>query len=342
MKNKISCFISFLLGNPLSFLRFLLSLVVGRSAYHHLRMLSSTANNAPYELSKTWITNILPDSLLMFGQDNYVFWSSLVVITAFGAAFGVLGRLNLLILAFLSFIIVGTVEGIGVYDHEMSLASQVILVLALVPGSMKLSFDYLIKYVYSRIKKISFCIGKTPKWSVNLVLLVLALTYLTAGISKVRYGGWEWFNGSTLGFYIQEKTAKFEPGEQQLLIGSDEILESDKWKDKFGLRGHAYGNYRTSKVAYDIGVWIVSKKPMLIFLSVTTVLFEVLGFIMFINGRYRNLFLLSAIILHTSIGFLMGLEFTPYRLICICLIDWKSIFKTINSKYKSVRLQYIK
>ena len=33
----------------------------------------------------------------------------------------------------------------------------------------------------------------------------LVFTYFTAGVSKLRYGGVEWLDGSTLSFYIQDK-----------------------------------------------------------------------------------------------------------------------------------------
>ncbi|MGB7394362.1 MAG: hypothetical protein WA913_08220, partial [Pricia sp.] len=47
----------------------------------------------------------------------------------------------------------------------------------------------------------------------------------------------------------------------------------------------------------------------------------------------RNAYLLTAILMHTSIGVLMGLYFTKYRLICFCLMDWKAIFQGARKKY---------
>ncbi|MDD7885849.1 hypothetical protein [Flavivirga sp. 57AJ16] len=318
-------FIHKIVTQPLSLLRFSLSILVGKQLYEALKALFKLTNNTQYSLSKTWFLNMLPDSLFIFDTELFITLKYIIIVSTIGAALGLLGRLNLLIVSFLSFFLFGTVEGMGVFNHALSLPSQIILVLALVPGSMKISLDYFIlnfKHNYKqKFKVLSF--SENPKWGINLVLLLVMLTYLTAGISKLRYGnGINWLDGSTLSFYLKERTNNYKAGGVQLIIGDNKITDQDKWKDKFGFIGHTYSNTQTSKTWNKIADYIGSNKLLSILLSIGSILFEVLGFIMFINSKYRNIYLISAILFHLSINLLMGISFTEYQLICFCLIDW--------------------
>ena len=93
-------------------------------------------------------------------------------------------------------------EGIGIFNHHLSLPTQVILELAFVQGSMKLSVDYFaLKLFYLKKKGETLKITENPKWGFNLILTLEALTYFIAGVSKLRHGhGLNWLDGSTLGF----------------------------------------------------------------------------------------------------------------------------------------------
>lgn len=337
IKGIIKNTLEFLMGNPLSVLRFFLSLMVGWILFGYLYNINRVSNIMSYELSETWFIGLLPDTLLSLDMDSYIYLKIVILISSICAAFGILGRLNLIVLSILSFFLIGISEGIGVFDHQMSLTSQVILILALVPGTMKISIDYYLYKKYFKKNKKENNGVETPKWGFNLILGLLMVTYLTAGISKVRYGGFKWFDGSTLSFYLQDPTDKYPTGSRQLIIGDDNIKEIDKWKDKYGFIGHTYGNYQVNKTANKIATWISSKPFLVSFFSILTVLLEVSGFVMFFNSRFRNIFLFSIFMMHTTIGFLMGLSFRPYRLICLCLIDWKFLIMNANYQYKYIK-----
>jgi hypothetical protein len=335
--NKISNIIVSLLKQPLSFLRFTLSILIGKQLIKELEFVYEITDHVNYTLSKTWFTSILPDTFFEFDVSHFSFFHTLILISTIGAAIGLLGRLNLMVLGFLSFYFLGVSEGIGIFNHHISLPSQVILALALIPGSMKLSVDYFaLKIMFSLKKKgETFKITENPKWGFNLILTLVALTYFTAGVSKLRYGhGLNWLDGSTLGFYLNERTELYKKGDVQLIIGDSSIKEQDKWKDRFGFIGHTYGNYQTSKKLINISQFISNNKILLILLSVGSVLFELLAFIVFINSKYRNVYLISAILFHLSIGALMGISFRQYRIICFFLIDWSIILKFILQKVK--------
>lgn len=340
MKIQINIFdlFRFFLKQPLSVLRFLLSILFGKKLIENLESVADIANNETYSLSKTWFLDFLPEALFHLDANQITQLKYFILVSSICAALGLLGRLNLLILAFIGYFLFGTIEGIGVFDHHLSLPCQVILVLALVTGTMKISIDYTILNLYYKKKNKTLNFQENHKWGLNLILGLIMLTYLTAGISKFRYGnGTDWLNGSTLSFYLKERTDTYKDNNAQLIIGDNKISDQDKWKDKFGFIGHTYGNYQTSKRWNEIANYIASNKPLVILLSIGSVLFELLGFMLFINTRYRNIYLICAIIFHMSIGQLMGISFRQYRVICFCLIDWEYIFKNSISKFKNFR-----
>lgn len=317
-------FIKNCLNNPLSLLRFSLPVLFGKKLYEGYDYHFYTAFDPTYSLSKTWFLDVLPNSVFTLDHSQFIIIKSLILVSTLCAVIGLLGRVNLLILAFLGFFIFGLGEGYGLYDHHMSLPTQVMFALAFVPGTMKISIDNLFISFFRKTKSKN----KVPNWGVQLILLLVVLTYFAAGVSKLRYGnGINWLDGATLSFYLKERSDIHKNGNVQLLIGDKKLKQENKWKDEYGFIGHTYGNYQTIKKWNDIADYIANNKPLVIALSIGSLLFELLGFIVFINSKYRNIYLISAIIFHMSIGQLMGISFRQYRLICFCLLDWNSIIK---------------
>lgn len=323
-----------LLDNPLSVLRFCLALIMGSGTVNKLKTVSSIDLYTGESLSKTWIVSLFPDGIFSFVQEMYYPFLVLIIISALGAAIGLAGRFNLFMLALLSFLLGGFVEGLGNFDHNYSLPSQILLILALVPGSMRISVDSLL------FKKLfSFDSNRdtpTSSWGLKLVLTLVVVTYFTAGISKIRYGGMDWLEGSTLTFYLQNHDSRYPAGSRQLLIANASGTQTEHWKDDYGFQAHTYGNYQRSSFNEKIADWLVSKPALVSFFAFTTILIEVCGFVVFFNSKWRNAYLITVILMHTSIGILMGLFFTKYRLICFLLLDWRGIINTAKQKYGSI------
>lgn len=334
----IYSFLKKCINSPLSLLRFILPLFFGKKVYENLDYnfyLENAATN--YSLSKTWILELLPNSIFTLNYNEFIILKSILLMSTICAIIGLLGRLNLLFLSITGFIIFGMVEGYGIFDHHMSLPNQIIFVMALVPGTMKISID---NWLLCFFKKQN--INNQPrKWGLQLILLLLAMTYFTAGVSKLRYGdGIKWLDGSTLSFYLMERSEKYKNGSVQILIGDKKIKTENKWKDEFGFIAHTYGNYQTSKKWNNIAEYIADNKILIILLSIGSLLFELSAFFLFFNSKYRNVYLLSAILFHISIGQLMGISFRQYQLICFCLIDWNLIFKYLKNYL--IRFNFIK
>ena len=323
-----------LLNNPLSVLRFCLALIMGSGTVNKLRTVSSFDLYAAESLSKTWIVSLFPDDIFLYVQEMPSAFSILIMVSALCAAIGLLGRFNLFILALSSFLLGGLVEGLGNFDHNYSLPSQILLILALVPGSMRISLDNLLLTKFFRFD--SKMDTSTSGWGLQLVLTLVVVTYFTAGISKIRYGGTDWLDGSTLSFYLQNHDSRYPSGSRQLLIANATDFKTANFKDRYGFEAHTYGNYQRSAFNEKIADWLVSKPALVSFFALLTIVIEVCGFVVFFNSKWRNAYLITAILMHTSIGILMGLFFTKYRLICFVLLDWKSIFGTIEQKYHSL------
>lgn len=323
-----------LLENPLSVLRFFLALIMGSGTVNKLKTVCSIEGYSPETLAKTWIVSLFPENILSLVQDMYLPFFTVILICAIGSAIGLLGRFNLFFLALLSFLLGGLTEGLGNFDHNYSLPSQVLLILALVPGSMKISLDAFLFGKVSRIEREEE--ESKSGWGLNLILTLVVVTYFTAGISKIRYGGWQWLDGSTLTFYLQNHVSKYPEGTKQLLIANDYDASETKWKDGFGFEAHTYGNYQRSDFNEKIADWLITKPSLVSFFALMTLIVEIGGFVVFFNSKWRNAYLITAILMHTSIGVLMGLYFTKYRLICFCLMDWKLIGKHFHRKIETL------
>jgi len=275
------------LKNPLFMLRVFLTLLITKNSLERLGFLVKAKNNETYSLSLTWINSLLPKDLLV-NEGNVQVYYYLVIICTVLAVVGLFGRLSLFILASVSIMINGMVEGIGIYDHAVSLPSQVYFILAFLPGTMFFSIDrYLISTFWKKgnLKPTS---PKILKLSTNLLLLVLALTYFSAGLSKIRYGGLHWLDGKTLSFYIQDKMMDFEEGKKQLVLGRDVNNQDFEWKGKYHLYAHTYGNYNTSAKIRELNSWLGSNQYMMAGISIMTVILELCGFVVFINPRMET------------------------------------------------------
>jgi hypothetical protein len=258
-------------------------------------------------------------------------------ISAFLALVGLFTRPALFVFGLYIIAITGISASMGVFDHLWSLASQVILILAFIPGSTNLSADRALSWFWAYRKSHKPALNKlftNPSdlvWGMRLLLMLLACVYLTAGISKLRYGGLKWMDGNTLTHYLDGSASSVNGHKPPIYLSSNKVSEGERWKDGFGLYGYSYGNRQTSAVALRTGKFMTSIPGLVMALAILTVLFELSGFLLLFDRLPRTLFLFGALILHTAIGFLMGLGFIPYRIICLLFLDWPWIASKVTA-----------
>lgn len=260
--------------------------------------------------------------------------------TAFCAFIGFLTRPALFLLAFLSIYIFDITASRGLFDHGASLVTQVFLILAFAPGTSRFSLDRVLYWKIRGTEKglRSFyraMIGlPTPVWGIKTILILLAVTYCTAGLSKLRYGGVKWIDGQTLTYYLDGR-AQYNMGENRpMFIGPREVPEADKWKDGYGIYSYTYGNWQSGERWLSLGKRIASNSKLMAVLSTAVLVFELCGFMILISGWPRIIYLASAIVMHKIIGLLMGLPFVENQLICLVFIDWKLVYQWLHNKLK--------
>lgn len=285
----------------------------------------------------------------MLGKTVFFSWtpslfSIVFAVSAIGSLIGMLTRPSLFVFGLFAIYLTGIRTSLGVFDHSYSLVSQIILILAFIPGSTNLSFDRLFIGLlkYKKGIKISFPeLLSRPQdkiWGLRLLLMVLACVYFTAGFSKMRYGGLKWLDGKTLTYYLNGNARSEKNGvSSPIYLSNSEVSSQEKWKDGFGLYAYSYGNRQSNPLAKKVGEFIAENKYLIMFLSTLTVIFELSSFFLLIDRWPRTLYLSGAIILHTSIGFLMGLTFIQFRIICFLLIDWQWVFSQLSFLKKKIR-----
>ncbi|HEY1025732.1 MAG TPA: hypothetical protein VGE26_11250, partial [Sphingobacteriaceae bacterium] len=268
------------------------------------------------------LTTLLGDILLFPGAP--------IIFSVAGicALIGLATRPALFIFGLYTIALTGISASMGVFDHLWSLVSQVVVILAFIPGSTNLSADRALSRILKMRRGVKLSLSeifKSPPeqvWGMRLLLIILACVYFTAGVSKLRYGGFEWVDGKTLTHYLDGSASTKNGIKPPIYLSSSEVSAEEKWKDGFGLYGYSYGNRVSSIPARNAGEFIAAHPRLIMFLAMLTVIFELSAFLLLFDKLPRTLYLFGAIILHTSIGFLMNLDFMPYRMICFLLIDW--------------------
>ncbi len=250
-------------------------------------------------------------------------WFGIIVRTAgFCALFGIFTRVSLILFSLGFLYLAGGQSSWGFFAHTPSLPAQALLILAFAPGSDAWSLDRVFKTLGSREEKESFWNRLrgplVSAWGLRLILVLLALTYFSAGLSKIRYSGLKWADGKTLGFYMNGSSIS------QLQQFSGPIRPSSKqlWKDGFGIENYLYatpGTKLSRRLAQNAGFMAI--------LSVFTLVTE-LGFpLVLLGGFFQTIFLLAAASFHAGSHHLMGVNFDPWLYVCLILVDWKTLIK---------------
>lgn len=250
----------------------------------------------------------------------------LVVLSLLGA-FGVLTRASLGAL-FVAWLYVGGVRsGWGFFNHTPALAAQVVLALAVLPGTTAWSVDRLVLWLVRRRLP-----GAAPTtlrealgppclvFGERLLLLAVGLVYFASGVAKLRYGGLSWLDGTTLAWYL-------EGTQTQLWFGPAVAPVELPWKDGFGIEGYTY----LSGSVFDVGAILARIPGVPLVLSWATLFLE-LGapFLLWSSPRRRALFCLAVIGFHTAVIALVGPGFDLWMVIVGCFLPWPAVVDAVR------------
>ena len=144
------------------------------------------------------------------------------------------------------------------FNHQTAMIIQVFLILALAPGSKAWSLDRLIAIARFRFKRrhkpktargfsplrmVRHMQGPAvPRWGLQLILALFVVVYTGAGVSKLRFSDYRWYDGQTLGYYL-DGTHQAEKDLGQPFFADPEHADAYSWRDDAGLVNHSYGRY---------------------------------------------------------------------------------------------------
>ncbi len=224
------------------------------------------------------------------------------------------------------------------FNHQNAMILQVFLILALAPGSKAWSLDRLLAIARFSWKRKAKPLQRpgllriarhmqgpaVPRWGLQLILALFVVVYTGAGVSKLRYSGYQWYDGQTLAYYL-DGTHQAEKKISQPFFADPAYADAFPWKDDVGLVDHSYGNYShpifKEKLNY---AWFFAA------VSIATLLLELVAIVVYISPEIRNLYLLSAMAMHLSIGFAMNLSFSEYRLLILLLLSYPVLWMQIT------------
>jgi hypothetical protein len=125
-------------------------------------------------------------------------------------------------------------------------------------------------------------------WPLKVVHILLALTYFSAGMSKVLFSGLRWLNGYTL-------------------------------------QGHTFGD--ALHRGHPVGVWLAQQHTLAIVLSYFTIAFEIFFFVSLFTPRLAPLFFLAALGFQVGLYVSAGYDFFQHMVLLVLLLvflypDW--------------------
>lgn len=191
------------------------------------------------------------------------------------ATVGLFARPAMLVAAAANALVVAHYHSYGEYHHHEALMMIALGVLALAPCARVWSLD-----ARRRRRRADGVraddvgaddVSPFARWPLRLIQWVMALTYLSAALSKLKVGGLTWFNGYTMTYHFANA----------------------------GLRRGA-----------DLAVWVATLPPELhIVPAAAAFLFELLFFVAILRPRTAWLVLLVGVVFHLSVYATMRISF---------------------------------
>ncbi len=123
-------------------------------------------------------------------------WATLAV--GFTALLGLWTRISLALYTLGFCFMISHRYSYGDYHHLETIPVLTLAVLACVPCGAALSMDALRRRRTQRLASLLERTEADAGWAGRLILWLLSLVYLSAGLSKIGGGGWEWMNGFTV------------------------------------------------------------------------------------------------------------------------------------------------
>ncbi len=248
----------------------------------HRNLLVKNAEFIEPQLIVRVISAVVPRELLFTpGGFTGLYWITMAAGVA--ALVGFFTRASLLVFALGTWIFVAHLFSYGDRHHTEALFCIFLLLLALAPSGERLSVDALIRG-RRRVGEVTAGppgMSDMAIWPLKVLHVLFALTYFTAGMSKLVHSGFRWLNGYTL-------------------------------------QGHTFGD--AIERGHPIGVWLAQQHEIAVALSVFTILLEVFFFVSLFLPRQAPLFILAALAFQVGLYVTAGYDFFQHIILLILLL----------------------
>lgn len=222
------------------------------------------------------ISALLPRHLL-FSPSGF---TSLYWVTAAAGVLALVGfftRTSLLVFALGIWTMIAVQYSYADVHHEATLFSIILLCLAFAPSGRSLSVDALLR----RRRAAAAGTPEAPDaewsdmamWPIRLTHVLLALTYLSTGATKLIDGGLAWMNGYTLQTYLMRDAIP---------------------------RG------------FPMGLWLAQHHTLCVLFSIVTILFETFFFLSLVFPWTAPFFFVFGVFFHLGLYLTAGHDFFPH------------------------------
>jgi hypothetical protein len=257
-----------------------------------------------------------------------VFPPALVLLAAL-AALGIFTRLSLGLLFAVWLYVGAAIAGWGFFNHTPALAAQVVLALALLPGTTAYSVDRLALAWWRRRRAaipeplLDTLAPPAPRWGERLLFLAVGAVYFASGFAKLRFGAASWLDGTTLAWYLRGAREQLWFGPADIAV----IPEALRFKDGFGIAGHTYLS------AHTWAGFLADIPGVAMLMSWGTVILECgAPFLLLAGPRARGAFCVSAIVFHILVVAFIGPGFVLWMIIVGALIPWAELARWIAAR----------
>jgi len=253
-------------------------------------------------------------------------WGRLVEISGWMIALGIGWRVAAVVASFAIVYIGSCLSGFGYFNHGTIVIPQMLWLLVVSPGADACSLDRLARGLWRRPRDefdaaFLFETWKgpaTPPWGLHVAGGLLALIYIGAGVSKIRYAAMDWLRGHTLCAYLTDMEQQYWLGPSSHVLSP--IADPPIWAFSY------------VSPATDLARSIAAYPTLCAALAIATVLVELfvpLG--LALTARMRALSCIVLLGFHFTISHVMAIPFHAWMVVLAALFPWIELTRAVRA-----------
>lgn len=249
------------------------------SLEEHVNLLRKNSEFIEPQVLTRILSTVLPrDVLYTPSSITALYWITAIV--GVMALIGLFTRASVFLFASGTWIFVSHLFSYGDRHHTEAVFCIFLMMLAFSPSGESLSVDAYLRRKRERPARYPSGTADTAIWPLKLAHVLLALTYFSAGMSKLIASGPRWMNGYT--------------------------LQNHALQDSIN-RG------------FPVGIWVAQHHGLAIALSVLTIFYEVFFFLSLLFPRTAPFFFLGGIGFHIGLYATGGYDFFQHMVLLALL-----------------------